>query len=85
MTILVRNSKCQALLFCGRIKLFQTYFFNILNAPLSDLSWKMEICRPEDLREGAFSICPEIFNSQLASFHFRQVSSFLGPSVSEIK
>ena len=23
---------------------------------LSDLSWKTEICRPEDLREGAFSI-----------------------------
>ena len=33
-------------------------FSNILNAPLSDLSWKTEICRLEDLRGGAFSIHP---------------------------
>ena len=32
-------------------------FSNILNAPLSDVSWKTEICRLEDLRGGAFSIC----------------------------
>ena len=33
------------------------YFSNTLsNAPLSDLSWKTEKCRPEDLRGGAFSI-----------------------------
>ena len=38
------------------LELFQTYFLNIVNAPLSDLSWKTEKCRPEDLRRGAFSI-----------------------------
>ena len=32
-------------------------FLNILNAHLSDLSWKTEICRPKDLRGGAFRIC----------------------------
>ena len=40
------------------LELFQTYFLNILNAPFSDLSWKTEICRPEDLRGVAFIICP---------------------------
>ena len=31
----------------------------INNAPLWDLFWKTEVCRPEDLRGGCFSIQPE--------------------------
>ena len=44
------------------LELFWTYFLNILNAPLSDLSWKTEICRSEDLRGGAFSIRLPLFS-----------------------
>ena len=32
---------------------------NILNATLSELSWKTEICWPKDLRAGPFSISPK--------------------------
>ena len=38
------------------LDLFRTYFLKTLNAPLSDLSWKTEICSPKELRGGAFSI-----------------------------
>ena len=38
------------------LEIFQTYFLNILNYPLSDLSWKTEKCRPNNLRGGVFSI-----------------------------
>ena len=34
-------------------------FFEHINAPLSGLSWKTEIYRPEDLRVGPFSICQQ--------------------------
>ena len=42
-----------------RLFLKVIYFLNKLKAPLSDLSWKTEICRPEEIRGGAFSICPK--------------------------
>ena len=42
------------------LKLFWKYFSNILKAPLLDLSSKTQICRPEELREGAFSIRPNL-------------------------
>ena len=37
------------------LELFRTYFLNKLFAPFSNLSWKTEICRPEDLRGDAFN------------------------------
>ena len=42
------------------VKEFSNIFLNILNAPLSGLSWKTKIYRPKDLRTGPLSICPEI-------------------------
>ena len=35
---------------------FLNIFWNTCNAPLSDLSWKTETCRPEEIRGGASSI-----------------------------
>ena len=44
------------------VSIFLNIFLNILNAPKSGLSWKTKIYRPEDLKVGAFSICPELYN-----------------------
>ena len=41
---------------CPEKKIIKNFFEHLSNAPLSDLPWKTKKCRPEYLRDGAFSI-----------------------------
>ena len=56
MTISVQNQKSFSTFFLI-LEHFLKIFCEHIYAPLSGLSWKTEIYRPEEIRPGPFSIC----------------------------